>query len=189
MRDHPHMAAEWAYAGLVGVVAGTVITAGGAWIGGNRQRMKEHLAVRKTTYSAYATALMTHYAALQSLKNDVSVLGPGESLAPGRFSQVSELYLSVMQSLGAVIVEGPSQTIRFARRAALALEGSTEELRGWIESGASEEESVNLDGVDGRIRLFMRSARHSLRHTPHDEELDVGWRTRAVNWLNRKIGA
>lgn len=157
---------------LVGVALGAGITGGFSWSGGERQRKKEHLAVRKATYSACATALMAHYTALQSIKTDASTLVGEGSLTSGRFNELSALYTSVMQGVGAVMVEGPSQTARFAEQAALALEDSATKLRRWIESGAREEESVDLGSTDGQVKSFMQSARHSLRHPPHDDETD-----------------
>ncbi|WP_328365550.1 hypothetical protein OG800_35465 [Streptomyces sp. NBC_00445] len=159
-----------AWAAIIGALGGTAL---GSFIAGlfsstssERQRRKEYLAVRKATYSTYAAALMAHYTALRSLKTDASALMRDASLASGRFNVVSALSASVTQGLGAVMVEGPSQTARFAELATLALDDSTSQLRRWIESGASEEDPVDLDGVDGQIKEFMRSARRSLRHPP-----------------------
>ncbi|MFJ8135410.1 hypothetical protein [Streptomyces sp. NPDC096013] len=176
-------ATAWAYIGpLVGVVVGGGFT----WVIAALQRRKEHLSVRKMTYSACATALMTHYTALQSLKYEFHMPMQNASLAAERFNKMSSLNTVAIQSVAAVMVEGPSQTVRVAEEAARALERSSEKLRHWIVSGGGEPRSSDLDNSYGDVKRFMVEARISLRYPPRDEEIEVvTWQTRVDNWLKR----
>ncbi|XUL89196.1 hypothetical protein ACQ86D_23250 [Streptomyces galilaeus] len=183
MLDYSHVTTAWTYIGpLVGVVVG----GGVSWFSAVLQRRKEHLSVRKMTYSACATALMTHYTALQLIKSESHAIGQDESLAAERFSKSSALNTVVIQSIAALMVEGPSQTASVAENAARALELSSENLRHWIVSGESAPPSSDLNDAYIDVQKFMMEARRSLRHPPHDEEIDVvTWQTRVDNWLNR----
>ncbi|MFD8391198.1 hypothetical protein ACFV2N_18865 [Streptomyces sp. NPDC059680] len=164
------------WAAIIGALGGTAV---GAFISGfvalsrsQLQRTKEYLVVRKATYSACATALMTHYTALQSLKSDCHTLRQDTTLAAERFQRLSALNTVAMQSVAAVMVEGPSQTASAAEEAARALEWSSKNLRRWIVSSKSEPPPSDLDSSYDYVEVFMMTARRSLRHPPHDPEMD-----------------
>ena len=173
--DHTQMnsAVEAAIIGTLGGTAvGAFVTGVVAWYGGERQRKKEHLVVRKATYSACATALMTHYTALRSLTNESYALKENSSLSGERFNRLSALHTVAIQSVAAVMVEGPSRTAKVAEEAARALERSSKRLRRWIVSRESEP-PPDLGNPYSYVEEFMELARYSLRYAPHDEEMDV----------------
>jgi hypothetical protein len=164
------------WAAIIGALGGTALGAfiSGyvSWTSSERQRKKEYLGVRKATYSACATALMTHYTALQALRNESRALRGDTSLAAERFAKLSALNTVAMQSVAAVMVEGPSQTASVAEDAARALEWSSKNLRRWIVSKDSEPPPSDLDSSYGYVADFMMAARRSVRHPPHDPEMD-----------------
>ena len=175
MRDNARMdSAVWAaiIGALGGTALGAFISGYVSWTSSERQRIKEYLGVRKTTYSACATALMAHYTALQSLRNESRALRDDTSLVAERFKELSALNTVAMQSVAAVMVEGPAQTASVAEDAARALEWSSRNLRRWMVSSERGPQPSDLDSSYDYVAAFMMEARRSLRHPPHDPEMD-----------------
>lgn len=181
---------------LVGTFVGALGTLGSARISSRGQVHLEERKARRQVYSACSTALVvrrdTARALAQSFREDDFDIEAARTLLQALESQGG----TVMQAVGAVVVEGPDFPAGSAESAAEHLEVWVGRLRSWVADvggGRSREELVNSqlrfcledEMLTGEaIDRFVRECRRVL-HPGQDRPLRSPRRLRLLRWLRR----